>query len=261
MNMRRVAVLSILVLVLVSCGLTDGGTTVTEPSDITEPSDTTAAPDPTDAPETTSNPDTTAAPGTSAPDGEEESSTPWWLLIVVLGAFLILVMSFISRGSKKKVEVTHPQATWKENAQRGYADARWVYDALTEDLAIWRGNAIFESTSTAGDTAATSLAQTWQQLESRVGQASDNLYSLEATAPDQRTADQAGATTSSMRTLRRAVDDRAESRMNYRRVESTEGVDTDALTDAREREVRSSRALAEARSAFGVALTNLSTLL
>jgi hypothetical protein len=64
-----------------------------------------------------------------------------------------------------------------------------------------------------------------------------------------------------MLTLRKALDARADARQNYRTVEAVDGTDTSALSDAREREVRSSRNLAEARSAYGTALTNLSTLL
>jgi hypothetical protein len=49
--------------------------------------------------------------------------------------------------------------------------------------------------------------------------------------------------------------------MNYRTVQAGGSDEPIALQDAREREVRSARNLAEARSAFGSALTNLSTVL
>jgi hypothetical protein len=92
-------------------------------------------------------------------------------------------------------------------------------------------------------------------------QASSSLYALEAAAPDQRTVQKAGATVSSMLAVRGAVDARADARSSYRTVQSANDADTAALQDAREREVRSSRNLAEARSTFGTALTNLSTVL
>jgi hypothetical protein len=132
---------------------------------------------------------------------------------------------------------------------------------MTEDLAVWRGNAMFDAETGVAAPAGTSLANTWQQLDGRMGQASDKLYGLEASAPDQRTAGMASVTISTMRTLRSAVDARAASRVNYRTTETGGEADDASLSDAREREVRSSRNLAEARSAFGSALTNLSTLL
>jgi hypothetical protein len=132
---------------------------------------------------------------------------------------------------------------------------------MSEDLAIWRGNATFDTTSDVGATAATALADTWKQLDSRIGSASDHLYSLEAASPDQRTAGAASAAIASMRSVRKAVDARAEARMNYRTVEAGDTTDTLSLQDAREREVRAARNLAEARSAYGGALTNLSTVL
>jgi hypothetical protein len=195
------------------------------------------------------------------PDGEDADETPWWLLLVVLGAILILIIAFVSRGSKKRLVVAPAPTTRKDNARKGYADARWLFDAMSEDLAIWRGNATYDSTSAVGATAGTALAETWAQLDARTGKASDSLYALEATAPDRRTAQAASTAVASMRSVRRSVDDRAEARMNYRTVETGVDVGQVALQDAREREVRASRNLAEARSAYGAALTSLSTVL
>jgi hypothetical protein len=159
------------------------------------------------------------------------------------------------------VTVTPTQTSWKDDARSGYASARWLYDAMTEDLAVWRGNTMFDSTADVGASVGSAFAATWQQLDNRVQQASGSLYSLEAAAPDQRTTQKAGATVTSMLAVRAAVDARANARLNYRTVESAGDADTAALQDAREREVRSSRNLAEARSTFGTALTNLSTVL
>jgi hypothetical protein len=131
---------------------------------------------------------------------------------------------------------------------------------MTEDLAVWRGNTVADGATATASAAGTSLANTWQQLDGRIGKASDELYALESSAPDQRTAQVAGETISSLRALRTAVDARAESRVKYRTAESTDGTDSDVLKDAREREVRASRTLAEARSALGGALTSLSAV-
>ncbi len=260
---RKIVIVgAVLTVVLAACG------TGTDPS-TTQPDspDTTQAPETTEPPDTTEPPETTEAPGTTSPDttapenGDSESTTPWWLLLVVGGAFLVLIVSFVSRGSKKKVVVGPPPTSWKDSARDGYADARWLYDAMSEDLAIWRGNATFDSTAEVGATAATALADTWRQLDSRIGRASDHLYSLEAAAPDQRTAQAANSVVASMRSVRTAVDARAEARLNYRTIESRTDTDAVALQDAREREVRAARNLAEARSGYGGALTNLSTVL
>jgi hypothetical protein len=219
-------------------------------------------PDTTQAPDTTQGSDTTQAPTTTAVDGENaDSETPWWLLLLVLAGFLLLIVAFVSRGSRKNAVVAPPPVSWKDNARSGYADARWLYDAMTEDLAVWRGNALFDAETGTPPATGTSLGNTWQQLDGRMGQAGDELYALEASAPDQRAAQLASVTISTMRALRSTMDARAASRMNYRTTESGGGEGEGSLSDAREREVRSSRNLAEARSAFGTALTNLSTLL
>lgn len=263
MKLRMFAILTGVMLLLAACTGQLPGTT--EAPGATQAPPATDAPSDTEAPGDTEAPATTQAPGTSQPvEGDTDAdggATPWWLLVVVGGAFLILIIAFVARGSKKEVIVAQPKVTWKDTARLAYADARWLYDALSEDLAVWRGNAKFDDTSDIGATAATALAQTWQQLETRIGEANNNLYALEASAPDQRTAEQANTTITTMRSLRKAVDNRAESRMGYRTVEASETSTRDRLVDAREREVRTSRALAEARGAFGTALTNLSTLL
>lgn len=246
-------------LVLSSCGLVgDGSITVTTGDGVVT---TTAAPDTTSAPDTTAAPGTTDVPETTLPPEIEdgESVAPWWLLVVVGAGFLILLVAFVARGSKKKIEVAPPPRTWKDSARSGYAAARWLYDAMSEDLAIWRGNATFDATTAVGATASTALATTWENLDARLSTASDNLYSLEAAAPDQKTSLAANETITAMRSVRSAVDARAEARMNYRTVEAQSGDDQTALRDAREREVRAARNLAETRSAYGRALTNLST--
>jgi hypothetical protein len=236
-----------LMLVIAACGPgTDSGTTVPSAAGTTVPS--TAG--------------TTQASDTTAPgeDGDD-SETPWWVLLLVLAGLLLLIVAFVSRGSKKSAAVSPPRVSWKDNARAGYADARWLYDAMTEDLAVWRGNAMFDAESDEPMAAGTSLANTWQLLDGHMGQAGDQLYALEASAPDQKSAQMASVTISTMRALRSMVDARAASRMNYRTTESGGGAKDTSLSDAREREVRSSRNLAEARSAFGSSLTNLSTLL
>jgi hypothetical protein len=180
-------------------------------------------------------------------------------VLIIVGIGLVLVVSALTRRGSRQAAVTSRPLTWKDNARRGYAEARWLYDALDEDMAVWRGNATFDRTADVGATAATSRAETWGDLQRRQGDASNALYALEAAAPDGRTAEAARRVISTMRTTREMVDARAEARFAYRTADAA-GVPPNDLIEARDREVRSSRNLAEARNAYAKALTDLSTL-
>lgn len=265
--MKRAA-LALAIILVVAVAACDGENlpTTTGGSDTTA-APTTEAPGTSEAP-TTEAPDTTAAPTTEAPgtpgdtadgdDADTSTDTPWGLLIVVGLALVILIVAFTRRGSKSATAIA-PPVTWKTHAQRGYAEARWLYDALGEDIAVWRGNATFDGTADVGSTAATGKAETWAELQRRQGAALDSLYALEASPPDNRTAATARATITTLRATRDAVDARAEARFAYRTAEK-EQVAPDQLIEARDREVRASRNLAEARNAYAQALTDLSTL-
>jgi hypothetical protein len=214
----------------------------------------------TQAPATTQAPDTTQAPGTTDADGGDGSNAPWWILILVGLGILILVVVFATRGSKEKaVAAVPPSKTWKDHAREGYASSRWLYDAMGEDMAVWRGNAQFDDATAVGTSAGTSKAETWQTLNKRMTTASDSLYALEAAAPDQRTSQSARNTVNALHSTRNALDARAESRFAYRSAES-QTHDSTSLMQAREREVRSSRNLVEARNGLALALTDLSTI-
>ena len=149
--------------------------------------------------------------------------------------------------------------TWKDNARKGYAEARWLYDAMGEDVAVWRGNAQFDGTTAVGASASTGRAEDWTEMQRRLGEASDALYALEAASPDTRTAEAARATIDTMRDTRDKVDARAEARFAYRKAEDA-GASQEDLIQARDREVRASRNLADSRSAFAKALTDLSAV-
>ena len=202
----------------------------------------------------------TEAPDTTIPNGLDESNAPWWILLIVGVGILVLIIAFATRGSSKKAVPAAPAArTWKDYARSGYASARWLYDAMGEDMAVWRGNAQFDGVTAVGTSAATSKADTWQKLDARMSSASDSLYSLEAAAPDQRSAQAAQNTITALNATRSALDARAESRFAYRTTEAGSDSASD-LMPAREREVRSSRNLVEARNGLAMALTDLSTI-
>ena len=121
-------------------------------------------------------------------------------------------------------------------------------------------NAQFESATAVVDTAGTSRAETWAQLSGGITKASDSLYALEAAAPDPRTAESARSTVTTMLAVRTALDARAEARFAYRTTEAEAEPEPSVLLDARDREIRASRNLVEARNEFALALTNLSTI-
>lgn len=236
----------------------DEGTTPDEPATTEAPSDTEAPPE-DEAPPETEAPSETEAPDTTATtDGSEDAETPWWVLILVGIGLLILVVVLTSRGSKNETAVA-VAPTWKDRARAGYADSRWLYDNMTEDIAVWRGNAKFEGTADAGSTAGTSKAQEWAEITTRQQAASDELYALEAAAPDNNTVTVTRNAITAMRATREAVDARAEARYAYRTAEAAEAAAAD-LTQARDREVRASRNLADTRSSYARALTDLSTI-
>ena len=107
--------------------------------------------------------------------------------------------------------------------------------------------------------AGTGRAEDWAGMQRRLGVASDALYALEADAPDTRTSEAARATITTMRDTRDKVDSRAEARYAYRKAEA-DGASQEDLVQARDREVRASRNLADARSAYAKALTDLSAI-
>ena len=149
--------------------------------------------------------------------------------------------------------------TWKSNARAGYADSLWLYDNMTEAIAVWRGNAKYDGTTDVDATAGTAKAQDWRELQTRQKTASDSLYALEAAAPDNQTAATARNAITTMKATREALDARAESRYAYRKAEGDDA-DADTLSEVRNREVRTSRNLADARSAYAKALSGLAAI-
>lgn len=194
--------------------------------------------------------------------------TPWWVLIVVAIALLGLIVAFTWRGNREKVvgRTSPNAATWKDHARAGYADARWLYDAMEEDLALWRANTQFSQTEDDGISVGTSRAETWQELAARINRTRDHLHVLEATAPDVGTAEVARTTLTTLTAVRTALDARAESRYAYRQVETAplDPATSDArpaLIEARDHEIRASTNLNRARSEYATALTALSNVL
>lgn len=93
--------------------------------------------------------------------------------------------------------------------------------------------------------------------------ATSSLYALEASAPDSRTAQSAKAVVDTLNDTRAAVDSRAQARYDYRAAEAAPEDDpgrADAMVAGRDRELRTSRNLGEARRRLADALTSLSAI-
>lgn len=212
--------------------------------------------------ETTSAPDTTG-PGEGTSEGEgsaTDEETPWWVLIIIGVAIIILIGIVAGSGRKKEtVVVTEaPSTTWKTRARAGYADAHWLYDNMTEDLAVWRGNATADATTGAAPAAGSAKSDAWDQLGPRLNRGTDALYAAKAEAPDQQSQALVQAVVTDLNAVRSDVDGRAEARRQARVAESAEAT---AQAAARDDERRASQRLAEDRNRLAVSLTNLASVM
>ena len=206
---------------------------------------------------------TTTEAATTVANGDAGQEVDWWILLVVGFGIIVLVWAIARAGRRKDVYVAPSDPGWKPKARAGYADARWLFDTMDEDIAIWRGNAQFDGTTAPGSTAETAKADAWDAIAGRMDGARDNLYGLEAAAPDKRTAETARRVVDALAATRTALDARAEARYNYRTVdagETDEVTRPNTLAEARDRELRSAQNLDTERRGLGDALTKLSAI-
>ena len=232
----------------------------TTPAETTTPPETTEAPETTAPPETTEAPETTAPPETTEPEGEGGGNGALVLIVALAGLAILVLVVLGARSSRRKdVAISAAAPSWKERARTAYANSRWVYDTLTEDLAIWRGNTRVDGITDPGSANATA----WEQLPARMDAALAELYALESAAPDARTAQVARRVVDTLKGVRTAIDSRVEARVAFRTEEAgpADAPDRQARLDqARDRERRASENLAAARTVAAEALTELSSL-
>ena len=252
------AVLLIVGSLVAGCDGSGEGTGPTVEPTLPDTPVTTAPPAETTAPpaETTAPPaQTTVAPDT------DTGETPWWVLLIVLGALFILIIALLA-GRRKKTPATAVVPVWRTHAQSGYAESRWLYDNLTEQLAIWHGDAEFEGTI--GQATDAEQARIWGQLADRMDQAIADLYALEAAAtPNSPALRAAQGAVGSLKETYAAVIERSDARHSSHAAESgsSEPAEQGAeLAAARDQEMRASTALAEARPRLAAALTDLSNI-
>lgn len=198
--------------------------------------------------------------GTQTSGRRGDPDTPWWILIVVAVALVVLIVAFVSRGNRDRGPKPLSELTWKEHARAGYVEARWLYDAMTEDIAVWRGNSGFGAKERSASADGTSAADTWSQLSVRLDRARESLYALDVAAPDRRAGDAAVAVVEAMLEVRSSLDVRAEARVAYREAEAEETQVAGLLIAARDREIRASTKFNSARTTYARALTALSDL-
>ena len=262
MRVRLLSVMTLVLFVFSSTGCDAIGSEI----EITAPGSeaTTEAPDPTEAPPNTEAPDPTEAPpATDAPSDDDNSSNESLLLFFGLALLAILLVGvLIGRGRRGSQPVAVPAAVsapqkpgFKDYVRDGYSEARWLLDAFGDDLAIWRGNALFEGATSADNSAGTALAATWEQLDQRMSQATDALYRAEAAAPDSNSSHTVRAVIDALNTTRSAVDARAEARFSTRQAESQFDV-----AEASDRERLASTTLAENKQLLDDALVALGAL-
>ncbi len=245
------AVLLIVGSLVAACDGSGEGTLPDTPETTAPPAETTAPPAETTAP---------PAQTTVAPDTDTDE-TPWWVLLIVLGAIFLLVIALLA--GRKKTPAAAVEPAWRTQAQSGYAESRWLYDNLTEQLAIWHGDAEFEGTI--GQATDTEQARIWDQLAARMDQATADLYALEAAAaPNSPALRAAQSVVGSLKETYAAVIERSDARHGSHGVESgsSEAAEQGAeLAAARDREMRASTALASARPRLAAALTDLSKIM
>jgi hypothetical protein len=265
-SIRFVAASMLFVLALAACS-SDGTTPTTPDGDGVTPttadggaagSDTTVAPATTAAPDAGSGSSETTAPVV------EDEETPWWVLIVV-GLAIILLVAVLAAGGKKKkqtVAVAAAPTTWKNQARAGYADAHWLYDNMTEDLAIWRGNTAYDASTGAPESVASGKADAWNQLTGRMNQGTGALYSAKASVQDPQIATMLQAVVNDLNSVRSDLDNRADTRKQGRIAEADPGADAPAAQGrARGAEQQASQILATDRNSLAASLTALARVI
>ncbi len=190
---------------------------------------------------------------------EDSSVAPWWILVVVFVALAVLIGSLVWRGNRHRAPLPVNPTDWKTHARTGYIDARWLYDSMGEDLAVWLGNGLDKSSSASDDRTSTYEA-TWSAVPGRLETAREHLYALEATAPDHGAAEIARTAVSALLESRAELDRRAKARAAYRRAATGPESSPSLLIQARDTEVRSSSHFSMARTRLAEALLALSTL-
>ena len=163
------------------------------------------------------------------------TDTPWWVGVIVVVGLAGVITSLIARSKGQQTKPMSRDA-WKDHAVGAHAELRFLYDEATEDAAIGAPDRL-------------------PGLQERETAAREHLYLLEASAPDNRVRGVAVECNEATQELMTAYSARRGARRSY---EETDAGDPEALRTARDREVRASRNLSNARLRLDAAISSLS---
>ena len=240
----------------------------------------------TTPPETTEAPDTTEAPiDPEVPVEEDDSNTTTILIIVGIILLIVVVIAVSASGRSKRAEAT-ARATaagaaagaaataappaWQAAASQAYSESRWVYENLTSDIALWRGDSLYEAQRTVGTgqtavTASAARQETWDQLGSQMTTATTSLYGLESQV-DTASKPVVRSAIDSLYAARTSVDEVAAARLAVH--QATDALQADAgderlqqdLSAAHDHENQTSQNLTNSRTVLEGALANLAAM-
>ncbi len=122
---------------------------------------------------TTEAPPTTAAgvstpPTTQAIQSIEDIPTWIWIIIGALALWIIVMLfkSLINHSRRRKVR------KWQKRAKPAFTGAQWLYNTLTQELAVWRGGVLFQN---AQDPESPD-AQVWAEIPAQMTQTIQELH-------------------------------------------------------------------------------------
>ncbi len=255
-------VVSVLVVVLMFlAGCSEIGDRISTTGSGGQTTEASEAPDTTEATQT---PDTTEAPDTE----EEGWSTQRYVLLGVLALVLIVIVAIgASRRGKKQSEAPAAGPSWRTTAEQAYSQSRWLYENLTPEIALWRGDLLHRSGGQVPTPPETASAQeqTWSQLGTLMTAAITNLYNLEVQV-DPASQPVVRSVIDSLNSTRTAVDEVSSARLAVLRATDEFQGDPGSehlqqnLSGAHGRESQSVQYLNGHRSVLYGALTNLAAL-
>jgi hypothetical protein len=272
-----IAGLVLVTLLLAGCsGDVGSGITTTAGGGETTTTAEEVAPTTTQAPATTT---TSAQTGTTAPpdSGEDDSTTGLLIIVGIILLVVVIIAISASRRSKKAeaaaagaAAVGAPVAApdWKTSAEQAYSQSRWLYENLTADLALWRGDMLQSGSDPSPEPASDVPAarqQTWDQLGTQMTAATTTLYGLEAQVGE-TSQPVVRSVVDALYSTRTAVDDVASARLAVHHASDAlagdsgnEGLQQD-LTAAHDQENQSAHHLNNSRTVLQGALANLAAL-
>ncbi|MCB1247210.1 MAG: hypothetical protein KDB69_08090 [Acidimicrobiia bacterium] len=241
---RRLLLALLIVFALSACGLGPGGTTTTGAGGETTTTaeaggetTTTAAPDTTTTTAASEETTTTGAEATTTVAGEEGEGVSPGVIALALGLLAVIIFAAWAIGRGRRTATPAAPAApaaptaqaWQTDLRSGLADAHWLATAMTDDVAVQRG----EVTARASG-ATTGIDQRWLELDSRMQACFEAWYRVEASAPDPQVTTTVRRGVDQVRATRTALDDRAAARASaISRPDDAAAIETERLAASR----------------------------